>query len=152
MTDSQTRCLYLVLYFTCRVKMHVKHFPYICNHIASPLLKGNNISSLKFLDIIILWGETKSLNCCHYRTHCSSLRWYELESDGGMTLAGVNRRIRRKTCPSANMSTANPTWIDPGANPGLRVERPATNRLSLGTALKFLVILNRECRAFVEYQ
>jgi hypothetical protein len=33
--------------------------------------------------------------------------------------------------PSAALSTTNPTWIDPGANPALRGERPATNRLSL---------------------
>jgi hypothetical protein len=32
--------------------------------------------------------------------------------------------------PSATLSTTNPTWIDPG----LRGERPATNRLSHGTA------------------
>jgi hypothetical protein len=36
--------------------------------------------------------------------------------------------------PSATLSTTNPTWIDPGANPDLRGERPATNRLSHGTA------------------
>jgi hypothetical protein len=36
--------------------------------------------------------------------------------------------------PSATLSTTNPTWIDPGANPALRGERPATNRLSHGTA------------------
>jgi hypothetical protein len=36
--------------------------------------------------------------------------------------------------PSATLSTKNPTWIEPGANPGLRGERPATNRLSHGTA------------------
>jgi hypothetical protein len=35
--------------------------------------------------------------------------------------------------PSATLSTTNPTWIDPGANPGLRGERSATNRLSHGT-------------------
>jgi hypothetical protein len=45
-------------------------------------------------------------------------------------LTGENRRTRRKICPSAT----NPTWIDPGANPGLRGERPATNDLSHGTA------------------
>jgi hypothetical protein len=33
--------------------------------------------------------------------------------------------------PSATLFTANPTWIDPG----LRGERPATNRLSHGTAV-----------------
>jgi hypothetical protein len=56
-----------------------------------------------------------------------------LESDGGMILTGKNRRTRRKTCPSATLSATNPTWIDPGANPGLRGERPATNDLSHGT-------------------
>ena len=41
---------------------------------------------------------------------------------------------RRKTRPSATLSTTNPTWTDPGSNPGLRSGRPATNRLSHGTA------------------
>jgi hypothetical protein len=49
-------------------------------------------------------------------------------------LAGENRRTRRKTRPSATSSTTNPIWIDLGANPGLRGERPATNDLSHGTA------------------
>jgi hypothetical protein len=57
-----------------------------------------------------------------------------LESDGGMILTGENRRTRRKTCPSATLSI-NPTWIDLGANLGLRGERPATNDLSHATAL-----------------
>jgi hypothetical protein len=38
-----------------------------------------------------------------------------------------------KTCPSATLFTTNPIWTDPGSNPGLRGERPATNRLSHGT-------------------
>jgi hypothetical protein len=57
-----------------------------------------------------------------------------LESDGGMILTGKNRRTRRKTCPSATLSTTNPTWIYPGANPGLRGERSTTNDLIHGTA------------------
>jgi hypothetical protein len=32
------------------------------------------------------------------------------------------------------LSTINPTWTESGSNPGLRSERPATNRLSHGTA------------------
>jgi hypothetical protein len=36
--------------------------------------------------------------------------------------------------PSTTLSTTNPTWIDPGAIPGHRGERPETNRLSHGTA------------------
>jgi hypothetical protein len=57
-----------------------------------------------------------------------------LESDSGMISAGENRRTRRKTCPSATLSTTNPTWIFPGANPGLRGEMPATTDLSHSTA------------------
>jgi hypothetical protein len=51
-----------------------------------------------------------------------------------MKLTGENRCTRGKTCPSAALTTTNPTWTDPGSNPGLRVERPATNCLSHGTA------------------
>jgi hypothetical protein len=51
-----------------------------------------------------------------------------------MKLKGENRITRRKSCSSATLSTTNPTWTDPGSNPGLRGERPATNRLSHGTA------------------
>jgi hypothetical protein len=43
-----------------------------------------------------------------------------LESDGGMILTGENRRTRRKTCPSATLSTTKPKWVDLGGNPGLR--------------------------------
>jgi hypothetical protein len=52
-----------------------------------------------------------------------------------MKLTGENRSTRGETCPSATLSTTNPTWTDPGSNPGLRGERSATNRLSYGTAV-----------------
>jgi hypothetical protein len=52
-----------------------------------------------------------------------------------MKLTGENGSTRRKTCPSATVSTTNPKWNDPGSNPGIRGDRPATNRLSHGTAL-----------------
>jgi hypothetical protein len=55
-------------------------------------------------------------------------RWNEV--------TGKNRSTRGKTCSNANLSTTNPTWTDPGSNPGLRGERPATNRLSCGTAYR----------------
>jgi hypothetical protein len=51
------------------------------------------------------------------------------ETDKGKPTTG------RKTCPSVTLFTTNPTWIDPGSNLGLHSERPATNRLSHGTAL-----------------
>jgi hypothetical protein len=39
-------------------------------------------------------------------------------------------KYSEKTCPSATLSTTNPTWPDPGSNPGHRGGKPATNRLS----------------------
>jgi hypothetical protein len=65
-----------------------------------------------------------------------------------MILRGENRRTRRKTCPSATLSTTKPTWIDPGANPGLRVERPATNDLSHDTAKQVCWPVGRDAWLF----
>jgi hypothetical protein len=67
--------------------------------------------------------------------------WYQFgERRWNSILTGENRRTRRKTCPSATLSTTNPTWIDPGANSGLRGERPATNDLRHGTALSYTLV------------
>jgi hypothetical protein len=43
-----------------------------------------------------------------------------------MKLTRENRSTRGKTCTGATLSTTNPTWTDPGSNPGLRGRRPAT--------------------------
>jgi hypothetical protein len=53
---------------------------------------------------------------------------------GGMRIDRGNRSTRRKPAPSATLSTTNPIWPDSGSNPGLRGGKPATNRLSYGTA------------------
>jgi hypothetical protein len=75
------------------------------------------------------------LTLAYYAFH----RLYEFgERRWNDILTEVNRRTRSKTCPSATLSTTNPTRIDLGANPGLRCERPATNDLSHGTAQKLL--------------
>jgi hypothetical protein len=42
-------------------------------------------------------------------------------------------KYSKKTCPSAALSTTNPTFC-PDANPGRRGGKPASNRLSYGTA------------------
>jgi hypothetical protein len=55
-------------------------------------------------------------------------RCMSMENHGGMVLKWETGRTPRKACPSA---TTDPTWT----NPGLRGERPATNRLSHGTTL-----------------
>jgi hypothetical protein len=50
-------------------------------------------------------------------------------------------KYSEKTCPSAILSTTNPTWPDPGANPGRRGGKPATNPLSYGAAKLLLMLL-----------
>jgi hypothetical protein len=45
-----------------------------------------------------------------------------------------------KTCPSATLPTANPTWTDPVANPGTRCEKPATHLLNQGLAVTCLLV------------
>jgi hypothetical protein len=65
-----------------------------------------------------------------------------------MKLTGEKRSTRGKTCPSATLSTTNPTWIDPGPT-GLRGGRPAANHLSHGSAhctVTFSDILRRSCK------
>jgi hypothetical protein len=74
-----------------------------------------------------------------------------LESDGGMILTGENRRTLRKTCPSATLSTTNPTQIVPGSNPGLRGERPATNHLSHGTTNSVSYEVSKRVRRVLRY-
>jgi hypothetical protein len=62
-----------------------------------------------------------------------------------MIWTGENQRTRRENCPGTTLSTTNPTWTAPGTNPGLRCERPATNRrpssyLSQKTVIMFLLL------------
>jgi hypothetical protein len=81
-------------------------------------------------------GQTQSWMPAFMLAYYVFPRWYEFGERRWNDIDGENRKTRRKTCPSATLSTTNPTWIDPGANPGLRGERPATNDLSHGTAIR----------------
>jgi hypothetical protein len=63
-------------------------------------------------------------------------RWNEIDR-------GKPKYSGGQTCPNATLSTTNPTWTDPGSNPGLRGKRPATNRLSHGTALLLTFLQSR---------
>jgi hypothetical protein len=62
---------------------------------------------------------------------------------------GKTEKLGRKTCPSATLSTTNPTWTYSGANPVLRGERPATNHLSHGTARQFLLTFMKVRKPYV---
>jgi hypothetical protein len=67
-------------------------------------------------------------NIKKYMSHVCRMN---MESHGGIILTGEKRRIRRKSYPSATLSITNPTWTDPGVNPDLHGERPATNRRAM---------------------
>jgi hypothetical protein len=45
---------------------------------------------------------------------------------GGMNDWQGKQKYLEKTCPSAALFTANPTRLDPGANPGRSGEKPKT--------------------------
>jgi hypothetical protein len=64
---------------------------------------------------------------------------YDYGKIGGMISRG-NGSTRKKTCPSAALSTTNPTCC-PDENPGLLGGKPATNRLSYGTALYLQLLI-----------
>jgi hypothetical protein len=59
---------------------------------------------------------------------------YYDEEIGGIIIGRGNRSTRRKTWPSAALSATKPTCC-PEANPRHRGGKPATNRLSYGTAI-----------------
>jgi hypothetical protein len=66
-----------------------------------------------------------------------------LKSDGGMILTGKNRRNRRKTCPSATLSTINPhgltrAWTWARAVRGRRLTAWAMAQLKPGVLKNFL--------------
>jgi hypothetical protein len=88
---------------------------------------------MKFLIIEVprsrCYGSTSTL-----KAYCATLWWRWLFLFWfSILMEHRNRSTRRKTCPTAALSTTNPSCTDPGWNPGLRGERPATNRLSHGT-------------------
>jgi hypothetical protein len=59
---------------------------------------------------------------------------FDPEDEFSMHLGNFgNIAHNQKTCPNVALSTTYPTWC-PDANPGRRGGKPATNRLSYGTA------------------
>jgi hypothetical protein len=81
-------------------------------------------------------GSTRHVG--HWMAYCTCpgwLWWWTIwwNEDGR-----GNRITQRILCSSATLSTTNPTWPDPGSNPGRRGGKPATNSLSYGAALSYL--------------
>jgi hypothetical protein len=69
-----------------------------------------------------------------------------VDGDGCVAVSGRNewrgksKYSEKKTCPSATLSTTDPTWCNPGWDLGRRGGRPATNRLSYGKAVVIIIL------------
>jgi hypothetical protein len=97
---------------------------------------SSNHFTLYSLSFFFGWGETEST---WYVGHCWPIvpapenRWWLWSSWWNEDWQG-KPKYSEKTCPSATLSTTNPSWPDLGSNSGRRSWKPATNRLSYGTA------------------
>jgi hypothetical protein len=141
-----TLCMYDALLarpiYSVYVCMHVRMYVPLAVTVCLPLMSTYCCSCR--------WGKTTSLNRSHQRVYCSSPRWYmSMGYHGGIILTGVHRRTRGKPYPIATVFTSNPIRTDPGANPGLRGESPATDRLCHGTI--WPSILNRKSYFWLKY-
>jgi hypothetical protein len=58
-----------------------------------------------------------------------------------MKLTEENISTRGKTCPSATLSTTNPTWTDPGLNPGLHGAKNGLQNGPVNGSQDFMFIL-----------
>jgi hypothetical protein len=79
--------------------------------------------SMFFSPLKVGWVRPKR-GCLLTLAYYAFPRWYEFGE------RRCNDIDRGKTCPSATLSTTNPTWIEPGSNLGLRGDRPATNAMA----------------------
>jgi hypothetical protein len=88
------------------------------------------------------WGH-----CLAYCTIPDNDEWWRVWSNRWNACQG-KPEYSEKTCPSAALFTADPTWPDLGSNPGRRGGKPATNRQSYGTAFGFWsrVLIGAKCR------
>jgi hypothetical protein len=85
------------------------------------------------------WGQTESTwYCGHYWpvVPATDDRWWWLWSNWWNEDWQGKRKYSEKTCPSATLSTRNPTQPEPGSNLGRRSGKPATNRLNCGSAFR----------------
>jgi hypothetical protein len=85
-----------------------------------PMASTLTITPLRRLFLLLQWGEATSI-------------WNRGQWRGQLSFP--SQRTRSNTCPSATLSTTNPTWTALGLNTGSRSVKPATNHLSYGKSL-----------------
>jgi hypothetical protein len=105
-------------------------FFYFIYHLRVPVyIPSNNFRSIGWI-VINLVVHVDGVRLCLWtaaavpRVICEygEPRWNDVDRG--------NRGTQREICRGASLSATNPTWNDLGANPVLRCERLATNRLS----------------------
>jgi hypothetical protein len=74
-----------------------------------------------------------------------------IDDDGCAAISGINewegkRKYSEYTCCSAALSTTDPTWLEPGSNPGRSGRKPGPNRLIYGKEINAYsrMFLNKE--------
>jgi hypothetical protein len=114
-----TRPLQCILSWTCHE----------CDHLQSSLKLYTDIPTL--IDYMMGWDVSELLPLTDILFipqmiyEYGEWRWNDFDEK--------TKELWEKHVP-VTLPTTNPTWIDPGMNPGLCGERLATNRLSHGTA------------------
>jgi hypothetical protein len=105
------------------------------SNLELPVLEAGMLTLTSISLMFLRWVQTMSYVELQSLRHTAQPQMIHecIWSGGGKILTGKKRGTWRETCPSATLSTRNPTWTVLGANPGLREEELATNRLSFGT-------------------
>ena len=85
---------------------------------------------ISFISLFLSFLSNDAVSCLDYTASIDEWVW----SNGGMTLTGGKPTVAKETSPCATLHIIHSTCTDTWSNPGLLVERPATNRLSQGTA------------------
>jgi hypothetical protein len=101
----------------------------------SPFYPYKNHYVWHFLLFLVGW-EWVFWSCGHYWSivPVPEDRWWWLLRNWWNEGWQGKPKYSEETCPSATLFTTNPTWLDPGLNPGRRCGKPATTHLSYGAA------------------
>jgi hypothetical protein len=119
---------------SANIEKHINTF--LLNTCAFNINPGNQGSPMIFL---ASWGGVRLSPLSTSATNWPIVpapddRWWWMWSSKWNENWQGKQQYSEKTCPSATLPTTNPTWIDMGSNPGRCRGKPATNRLSYGTA------------------
>jgi hypothetical protein len=97
---------------------------------------NNFMINLIFFICIVQTGSTRHVG--HLLAYCTCPAWLWGWRIWWNEWQG-KPKYWEKTCPGATLSTTNPTWPDPGLNPGRRGGKPAPNRFSYGAAITLMI-------------